>query len=189
MTAFLLDQSIQDATAIALNNQISAIVCPYSDNSDLIEKKLQALTDVVAEFEKKTNKLMTKGREARAQLSELFATAELNDKLNEQMFDNFNKFIEQIEAVSHSATQAFSKSAEFVKSFQSEMARSNPKFSDRFQKQFVRLRSAQSALLDEYSEMSLFSRALRAKYNPQEQLSEPFANKHDLERYLDNLIA
>jgi len=185
MTAFLLDQSIQDATEIALNNQISAIVCPYSDNSDLIEKKLQALTDVVAEFEKRTNKLMTKGRKVRAQLSEIFATAELN----EQMFDDFNKFIEQIEVVAHSATQAFSKSAEFVKSFQSEMARSNPKFSDRFQKQFVRLRSAQSALLDEYSEMSLFSRALRAKYNPQEQLSEPFANKHDLERYLDNLIA
>lgn len=185
MTAFLIDHNMEDTIAIALNNPISAIVRPYSDNSDQIEKNLRELTDAITGFEKRVHKIVATGNKTRSELSETFATSDLN----EQMFDNLNKFIEQTETGSLSFAQAFSKNAKFIKSFQIKMKKSKPKFAERFQKQFVRLKSAQLAFLDEYSEMSLFLRALRAKYNPHRQLSKPFTNEHDLERYLNNLIA
>lgn len=185
MTAFLLDQSIQDAITFALNNPVSAIVCPYSDNSDNAEKSLLDIANTITEFEKTVNEGLTSVNKIRYELSEDFAANYVTQKSTNAL----NKLIKIVDDNSLSLVQKFNENDKFMKFFMSKLKKSKSKFEERFQKQFGRMETVQSHLLDEMSEISLFLRALRAKYNPHEQLSKPFANKHDLERYLDNLIA
>lgn len=185
MTALLIDQNIQDAITFALNNPVSAIVCPYSDNSDDAGKILLDFTNKTTEFEKTVNEVLTSGNKSRSELSEKFSA----NYVTQRSINRLDEFIENIDNRYLSLARTFNENDEFMKSFMSKLKKSKSKFEERFQKQFVRMKTAQFDLLDEVSEMSLFLRALRAKYNLHEQLSKPFANKHDLERYLDNLIA
>lgn len=185
MTALLIDQNIQDAITFALNNPVSAIVCPYSDNSDKIEETLLNFTNKTTEFVKTVNEVLTNNKKIRSGLLEDFAAS----YVTQRTINGLDEFIEIVDERSLFFTKEFNKNNEVMKSFMSKQKKSKSKFEERFQKQFGRREKAQFDLLDDVSEMSLFLRALRAKYNPHRQLSEPFANKHDLERYLDNLIA
>lgn len=185
MVTASIDQAIFDATMIALANPPSAIVRPYFDRSLQGKKLLHHTIDTVDNFEQRLDKFKSDTAHIRDALTERFAAG----KVTLQQLDNLGKLITAIEDKACRQSQEFYKDNKYFKTSCPKLVKIFPDLKVQFTEQVKRIEFLSKSAIDEMTELALFLRALKSKYSPTENLSQPFTNKTDMENYLTRLIA
>lgn len=185
MVTASIEQAIFDATMIALANPPSAVVRPYFDRSLEGKKLLQKTIGIVDKYEQRVDEFKLRGACIREALTERFAAG----KVTLQHLDNLGKLITAIEDKACSKSQEFRKEHKDLKTVFHKFVKYLPDLKVQFAEQVKRMEFLKKSNIDELTEMALFLRALKSKYSPTKNLSQPFTNKIDMENYLTRLIA